>query len=75
MDLLSTTRGIVMGKNSGLASVRLKCLELGLETAEDRYPAVPAATKELAPHQRSLVSDEDFRKLAERMSVSVRDRL
>lgn len=63
------------GKKSGLASIRLKCQELGLEIAEDRYPALLAATKELAAHQRSLVSDEDFRKLVERMPALVRDRL
>lgn len=74
-DLVSTTRGIVMGKKSGLASVRLKCQELGLEIAEDQYPTLLAATKDLAARQRSLVSDHDFRKLAERMSISVRDGL
>ena len=74
-DLVNTTRGIVMGKKSGLASIRLKCQELGLDIAEDRYPTLLAATKELAAHQRSLVSDQDFRKLAERMSISVRDGL
>lgn len=74
-DLVGTTRGIVIGKKSGIASIRVKCRELGLEIAEDRYPALLAATKDLAVHQRSLVSDEDFRKLAGRMSISAKDGL
>jgi isopropylmalate/homocitrate/citramalate synthase len=74
-QLVNTARGIVMGKKSGLASIRLKCEELGLDIAEERYPALLAATKDLAAHQRALVSDQDFRKLAARMSISVRDGL
>jgi isopropylmalate/homocitrate/citramalate synthase len=64
-ELVNTVRGIVMGKKSGLASVRLKCQELQLQIPEDRYPALLSATKNFATRTRSLVSDEDFRQLAQ----------
>lgn len=70
-DLVGTSRGIVMGKKSGLASVRLKCQELQLKIPEDRYPALLTATKNLAARQRSLVSDEDFRNLAQQISQQI----
>jgi homocitrate synthase NifV len=78
-DLVGATRGIVMGKKSGLASVRLKCLELKLEVPEDQHPALLTATKNLSVRTKMLVSDEDFRKLAQRItekiSPSVSDRV
>jgi isopropylmalate/homocitrate/citramalate synthase len=64
-ELVNTVRGIVMGKKSGLASVRLKCQELQLQIPEDRDPALLSATKNFATRTRSLVSDEDFRQLAQ----------
>jgi isopropylmalate/homocitrate/citramalate synthase len=62
--LVSAERSIVLGKKSGLDSIRIKAQELGLELPEERYAAVLAAVKERALERRGLVSDEEFRLLA-----------
>jgi isopropylmalate/homocitrate/citramalate synthase len=63
-DLVGAERGIVLGKKSGLDSIRLKAEELGLELPEERYPEVLAAVKALAVEQKRLVTDAEFRGLA-----------
>src|SRR5918998_924070 len=45
-ELLGADRRIVLGKKSGLDSVRLKAEELGLEIAEERFPQLLTAVKE-----------------------------
>ena len=61
--LLDTSRGIVLGKKSGLASIKIKCDQLGLDVAEDRFPALLAEIKKLAIRKRQLVTDDEFRGL------------
>jgi homocitrate synthase NifV len=36
-ELLATSRGIVLGKKSGLASIKVKCEELGLSVAKSAF--------------------------------------
>ena len=62
-DLVGADRSIVLGKKSGLDSIRIKCEELGLDVAEDRYPPLLAAVKTLGEEKRGLVTDEEFRQL------------
>jgi isopropylmalate/homocitrate/citramalate synthase len=62
--LVGAARGIVLGKKSGLDSIRLKAEELGLELPEERFPEVLAAVKRLGTEKRRLVTDAEFRKLA-----------
>jgi isopropylmalate/homocitrate/citramalate synthase len=63
-DLVGAERGIVLGKKSGLDSIRLKAEELGLELPAERWPEVLATVKELGAKKRGLVTDAEFRKLA-----------
>src|SRR3954454_11386235 len=63
-ELVSAERGIVLGKKSGLDSIRIKAEELGLELPEDRYADVLARVKELGTRKRGLVTDDEFRELA-----------
>jgi isopropylmalate/homocitrate/citramalate synthase len=60
-ELVATERGIVLGKKSGLDSVRIKADELGLELPEERRGEVLAAVKQLGAEKRRLVSDDEFR--------------
>jgi isopropylmalate/homocitrate/citramalate synthase len=60
-SLLNTQRNIVLGKKSGLASIKIKCEQLGLNVAEDRYPSLLAEVKKLAISKRRLVNDDEFR--------------
>jgi isopropylmalate/homocitrate/citramalate synthase len=63
-DLVGAERGIVLGKKSGLDSIRLKAEELGLDLSEERRPDVLAAVKELGTTKKRLVTDAEFRRLA-----------
>ncbi len=62
-ELVGATRGIVLGKKSGLDSIRLKADELGLELPEERRAAVLAEVKALGARERRLVTDAEFRHL------------
>ena len=62
-ELVATDRSIVLGKKSGLDSVRIKAEELGLDIPDDRRGAVLAAVKELGMQKHGLVTDEEFRAL------------
>jgi isopropylmalate/homocitrate/citramalate synthase len=62
-ELVATERSIVLGKKSGLDSVRIKADELGLDLPEERRAEVLAAVKTLGATQRRLVTDEEFRAL------------
>ncbi len=55
----------VLGKKSGLDSIRVKSAELGLEVDRERWPALLAEIKRLGSQRRGLVSDEEFRSLVE----------
>ena len=62
-ELVAAERGIVLGKKSGLDSIRIKAEELGLDLPEERRAEVLAKVKELGTRKRGLVSDEEFREL------------
>jgi isopropylmalate/homocitrate/citramalate synthase len=63
-DLVGAERKIVLGKKSGLDSIRIKCEELGLDLDTDRQRALLEAVKRLGTEKRGLVTDEEFRGLA-----------
>jgi isopropylmalate/homocitrate/citramalate synthase len=63
-ELVNAERGIVLGKKSGLDSIRIKAEELGLDLPEERYADVLARVKELGTRKRGLVTDDEFRELA-----------
>jgi isopropylmalate/homocitrate/citramalate synthase len=64
-ELVAAERGIVLGKKSGLDSIRIKAEELGLDLAEERRADVLAKVKELGTRKRGLVTDDEFRELAQ----------
>ena len=59
-ELVGAERGIVLGKKSGLDSVRIKAEELGVDLPEERRAEVLAAVKELGERKRGLVTDQEF---------------
>jgi isopropylmalate/homocitrate/citramalate synthase len=67
-ELLGAERRIVLGKKSGLDSIRVKCDVLGLDLDQDLWPAALARVKALGVRRRGLVSDEEFRELARALS-------
>ncbi len=64
-ELVATTREIVLGKKSGLDSIRIKAEQLGLDVPEERRAEVLARVKELGTRKRGLVDDDEFRRLVD----------
>jgi isopropylmalate/homocitrate/citramalate synthase len=64
-ELVDAERGIVLGKKSGLDSIRIKAEELGLDVPEERRAEVLAKVKELGTRKRGLVGDDEFRDLVD----------
>lgn len=64
-DLVSARRGIVLGKKSGLDSIDLKCKELGISILPEQRAAILAEVKKRAIAKRGLLTDQEFRAIAE----------
>ncbi len=64
-ELVRAERRLVLGKKSGLDSIRIKLQELGLEKPEDQWPALLAEVKTLGARKHGLVSDDEFRELVD----------
>jgi isopropylmalate/homocitrate/citramalate synthase len=65
-ELVGASRGIVLGKKSGLDSIRIKVEELGLDVPEAQYAELLDAVKKLGTRKRGLVTDAEFRRLVNR---------
>lgn len=61
--LVGADRRMVLGKKSGLDSIRVKVAELDLEVPEERWPELLGRVKDLGIRKRGLVSDDEFRAL------------
>jgi isopropylmalate/homocitrate/citramalate synthase len=64
-ELVATGRGIVLGKKSGLDSIRIKAEELGLDVPDERRAEVLGAVKRLGTEKRGLVTDDEFRAIVD----------
>ncbi|HEY8406425.1 MAG TPA: hypothetical protein VIK66_00465 [Gaiellaceae bacterium] len=62
-ELVRAKRSVVLGKKSGLDSIRIKADELGLDLPENRQADVLARVKELGARKRGLVGDDEFREI------------
>jgi isopropylmalate/homocitrate/citramalate synthase len=63
-ELVGAERSIVLGKKSGIDSIRIKSEELGLELSEDEQRELLEAVKRRGAEKRGLVTDDEFRELA-----------
>jgi isopropylmalate/homocitrate/citramalate synthase len=64
-ELVGAERSIVLGKKSGIDSIRIKAEELGLDLDEDRQRELLERVKKLGAEKRGLVTDDEFRELAQ----------
>ena len=64
-DIVGGDRKIVLGKKSGLSNIKLKVEELGMDVAEDSFPAILAEVKEKATAAGRLMTDNEFRQLVQ----------
>ena len=60
----------MLGKKSGVDSIRIKLEELELDFPADRHAELLDAVKRLGVKKRGLVSDADFRRLVNRKQGS-----
>ena len=70
-ELVGAERGLVLGKKSGLDSIRIKAEELGLDLPEEARAEALAAVKRKAERKRGLVTDQEFRTIARRAARGV----
>jgi isopropylmalate/homocitrate/citramalate synthase len=63
-DVVAARRAIVLGKKSGIDSIRIKAEELGLDLDDDAQRELLAKVKELGTSKRDTVTDDEFRELA-----------
>lgn len=68
-DLVGAKRGIVLGKKSGLDSIRLKAEELHMDVPEPRRAALLDAVKRKAIANAGLVSDDEFRAIVQNLAA------
>ena len=62
--LIGATRGIVLGKKSGLDSIRIKAEQLGIDVPEDQLPELLAKVKAKGVRKAGLVTDAEFKRMA-----------
>jgi isopropylmalate/homocitrate/citramalate synthase len=65
-ELVGAERGIVLGKKSGIDSIRIKLAELELDFPEDRQAELLDAVKRLGVKKCGLVTDGEFRRIVNR---------
>jgi isopropylmalate/homocitrate/citramalate synthase len=60
-ELVGAERAVVLGKKSGIDSIRIAVERLGLDVPEDRWPDLLARVKALGAEKRGLVTDDELR--------------
>jgi len=65
-ELVGAERRIVLGKKSGLDSIRIKLAELGLDLPEDELTSVLEAVKKAGSQKRRVLTDGEFRRIVSR---------
>ena len=69
-DLVAAPRRIVLGKKSGLISIKLKAEELRLDVPESSYAPLLARVKDLGTTEGRLVTDDEFRRMVKAMHAA-----
>jgi len=64
-EIVGQKRAIVLGKQSGAASIRAKLAELHIECSQERIPLILEQVKIKAVEKNGTVSDEEFAKIAQ----------
>jgi len=65
--LVGATRSIVLGKKSGIDSIAIKAKELGISLSTEEQQVALAAVKRAGTEKRGLVTENEFRAIAERV--------
>ena len=62
-DIVSASRSIALGKKSGLANIKIKLDELGLDAPAEKHGAILEKVKALGTAEKRLVTDQEFREM------------
>ena len=65
-ELVGAERGIVLGKKSGIDSIRIAVERLGLDVPSEQYAELLAAVKAFGTKHQRLVTDTELRRLVKR---------
>src|SRR5918996_283871 len=68
-ELVGAERRLVLGKKSGLDSIRIRAEQLGIEVPEEERAAVLAEVKRRGAEKHGLVSDEELRAIVEQVQA------
>jgi isopropylmalate/homocitrate/citramalate synthase len=60
-DILGADRHVALGKKAGLANIKIKLAELGLNASDDKHAALLERVKALGTSEKRLVTDDEFR--------------
>ncbi len=60
-DIVAASRSIALGKKSGLANIKIKLDELGLNAPAEKHGALLEKVKSLGTAEKRLVTDPEFR--------------
>jgi len=60
-EIVAADRRIVLGKKSGLSSIKLKLEELGLDAPDDKHGDILSKVKSQATAEKRLLTDAEFR--------------
>ena len=60
-DVVAADRRIALGKKSGLANIKIKLDELGLNAPAEKHGALLEKVKSLGTAEKRLVTDREFR--------------
>ena len=62
-ELVGAERSVVLGKKSGIDSIRIAVERLGVDVPAEKWPDLLARVKALGAEKRGLVTDEEFEAL------------
>src|SRR5262245_18422294 len=67
-EIVAADRHVALGKKSGLANIKIKLNELGLDAPADKHGAILEKVKSLGTSEKRLVTDDEFRAMVKAVS-------
>jgi len=62
-DIVAASRHVALGKKSGLANIKIKLNELGLDAPQEKHGAILEKVKSIGTAEKRLVTDDEFRRI------------
>jgi D-citramalate synthase/methanogen homocitrate synthase len=60
-EILGADRHVALGKKAGLANIKIKLEELGLDSPQEKHAGILDKVKTLGTAEKRLVTDDEFR--------------